>query len=539
MKKPEKLIIIGLDGATFDVLDPLLNAGKLPQIQQLITEGCFGELRSTYPPVTGPAWIAIATGLNPGNTGAYDFFSRRKGSSLETKPISSDLVAGKTFWDYLGNVGLRSIIFNYPMLYPAYEINGFMVSGLGSPMTKHITYPPSLIDELNACTGGYKTGVPSYKKKKYMNNEDEYLQFLNRSLDLRIEAAKYLLKEKEWDLFMMVLNETDFIQHYLWKHWDSTHPDYQNSRSSKYRKLFIEFWQKIDNSISELLNLCEEITTILISDHGFGPQSKCFYLNEWLKREGYLVEVSSAKIATKIMKFVKAIARKSPFVAETMGILSKFLPESLRQTIYSQPILYQVDIDKSRAVSLSTNRNAGVIYLTEENSKLRREIITKLNCLNNSSKISFKLEVYEPEDIWYGKFMDYAPDILVNIEGFEGAIDSSTFSSKLYKCESISPNQTGLHRMNGIFVANGPSVISGQKIFDAQVLDVAPTIIYMMGYIPPDNLDGQVLYQIFTRTFKNQHPNRRIEKTQKKQITEDEEQSDEDVIEHLKDLGYL
>lgn len=151
----KKLLIIGLDGATWSVLIPLIEEGELPTLEKLLKNGCYGTLESTIPPVTGAGWLALATGKTPGKTGIIDFVNR-KDKSYKLYPVTSFDFKGHSLWDYLSKVNKKIGVFNYPMLFPPYKINGFMVSGVGAFPEDNITYPPSLKRKLEQITGGMK-----------------------------------------------------------------------------------------------------------------------------------------------------------------------------------------------------------------------------------------------------------------------------------------------------------------------------------------------------------------------------------------------
>ena len=157
----QRLIVVGLDGATWQVVSPLIEQDKLPNMRHLVEKGTFGLLESTFPPVTGPAWTSIASGKNPGKTGVFDFLNRTSQDSYELRLITSTSMRNAgAFWDYLSVAGTRVGIYNYPFLYPPYAINGFMTSGLGSSAKADITYPRELRRQLLELCGGYEIEVP-------------------------------------------------------------------------------------------------------------------------------------------------------------------------------------------------------------------------------------------------------------------------------------------------------------------------------------------------------------------------------------------
>ena len=160
-----KILIIGIDGGTWSVIDNLIERGIIPTIKKLKEGGTFGTLKSTIPPVTGPAWISMATGMNPGKTGAFDFFTKTN-FNYEIKSVNSNFLKEKAFWDILSQKDKKVAIINYPTLYPSYQINGVMISGLIGLHTSKMAYPPKLVEKIKKTCIDYRFEIP-YKEKKY------------------------------------------------------------------------------------------------------------------------------------------------------------------------------------------------------------------------------------------------------------------------------------------------------------------------------------------------------------------------------------
>ena len=148
-----RILVIGLDGATFDIIDPLIKEGVMPNLKKLTEHGTVGSLQSTIPPISGAAWVALATGMKPEKTGIFDFRYRRD-NSFKLYGVTSAAYYGRAVWDYLCQAGKRVGILNYPMLYPVYEVNGFMTAGIGASLDGEFAFPKHLKQELNKLAGG-------------------------------------------------------------------------------------------------------------------------------------------------------------------------------------------------------------------------------------------------------------------------------------------------------------------------------------------------------------------------------------------------
>src|SRR5512146_1369714 len=126
------VLIIGLDGGTFDLITPFIQHGHLPHLKELMQSGVWSELRSTVPPVTASAWSSFMTGKNPGAHGLFDFMQRREGS-YDLAPVSVRDRDGKSVWDLIGDAGKKVIVMNVPVTWPPQPVNGLLVTGMLTP----------------------------------------------------------------------------------------------------------------------------------------------------------------------------------------------------------------------------------------------------------------------------------------------------------------------------------------------------------------------------------------------------------------------
>ena len=122
-----KLLIIGIDGATLDLILPWVESEHLPTIGRLIKSGVHGDLASTLPPVTSPAWPTFMTGCNPGKHGVFDFI-QPTGSDFSL--VNATKIKQPTIWQRLSSAGYRVGVLNVPVTYPPKPLNGFMISGI-------------------------------------------------------------------------------------------------------------------------------------------------------------------------------------------------------------------------------------------------------------------------------------------------------------------------------------------------------------------------------------------------------------------------
>ena len=285
-KKPYKVLVIGMDGATFDIIRPLVKKGKLPTLAKLIANGISSPLRSTFPPVTAPAWVSFMTGKNPGKHGVFDFCGYA--SHGYTRPfVSSRDVQSMTLWKLLSEKGCQVGVINVPITYPPEKVNGFIIPGYQRAFThKEYTYPPELFYEIEKM--GYELDY-SGDLVPFNDDKTDYIQGWNKVVDARRRTSINLMKKYNWDFFMTVYKCTDEVQHHFWKYYDRTYADCPEHLRQRYGNVIEDFYQKVDDAIAEQMSLLDENSVVVImSDHGAGPLTKHFNLNRWLIQEGYM-----------------------------------------------------------------------------------------------------------------------------------------------------------------------------------------------------------------------------------------------------------
>lgn len=539
MQRSNKVIVIGLDGATFSILRPLMNKGIMPNLKRIIKEGASGILMSTIPPLTAPAWCSFATGKNPGKHGAHDFVV--KDNSGDMRIINSKKIKGKKIWNILSEHNKKVGIIHFPISYPPEEVNGFMISGFISPPNKSdYTYPSELyaelIDELGDYIFNVKVPVETRWHRLTMKDVKPFIDKLYREIELRYRAFKYLKKTKEWDFLYILFMSFDKIQHVLWKYLSSDEPAYPEGEIYQYA---LRCYKQIDDILGEIMEMADDETSlIIVSDHGFGPKNKWFYINIWLERNGYL--------SKNVKKLVIAKIR------EKLGLESnKYFKGIPAPTVKRSEFL---DMQKTKAyspnsssygifINLKGRDKNGIVNQGEEYNSIRAEIREKLLALKDEETGEKIFDsVYFAEDIYSGPFLERAPDlILLPAEGY--MVIDSLFN--IYGKEVIKVHASeGTHRLEGVFIAFGQRYIrKGLKISNINITDIAPTILYLMGLPIPSDMDGKVVTSIFEESFLKSNPlvisdseTDRNSIEDKMVYTEDDEQQ---IISELKGLGYI
>ncbi len=542
------VIVLGLDGATWDVLDPLIAEGRLPELETLVAGGRAGTLESTFPPITGPAWLSMATGQNPGKTGVFYFRNRTDPDSFEFESLGSAAFEGESFWDVLAARGVGVGVFNFPMLYPPYELggDGFLVSGFGSPEDETLTSPASLHGELDEVTGGYEVKVP-YAEPKYRSRPDALFDDLLRVLEKRETALTYLLNEKRPELFFGVLSVTDWAQHYFWRHHDPEHVLHDPDAPSAHRDALGRLWERVDETVGAVAEIAdrEDATLLLVSDHGFGPVNRTFHSNAWLESQGFRVPADTSllgSLRSRYFPYLRAVAEPVVSAIPPLNDIARSVGETIRGSLTD-------DIDWNRSVAFAPRQNltCGMLYLLSEDPDDAQAVVDALEGLTTPDGDPLAVEVHRPDELYHGPKVDLAPDILFTVEGFGCAVDPRNLTTDEYVTAGPpTPPRSGGHRTEGVYVAAGAGIAEDGRetanSADTSLLDIAPTLLYAMGEPIPDVMDGTVLTDLFTTSFTEE---RAVTRQPLSVLTASDrgegrgERDTDEVQKRLEDLGYI
>ncbi|MEK6407020.1 MAG: alkaline phosphatase family protein [Acidobacteriota bacterium] len=551
-----KLLVIGLDGASFDVLDPLIEKGYLPNIASLIAGGSRSNLETTFPPITAVAWSSFMTGKNPGKHGIFEFVRREHHSKRELA-VNASFRQGRAIWDLLGDAGKRVIIHNFPCTYPPHEINGLMIADFMTPRgRKDFTYPASLLTEIEAAFGPYRLHLSQTYAE---GNVDAVLDELFDELEYKARVATYLMTCYDWDGFFQYFWGTDRIQHELWHIIDEAHPRHNKAEAAAYRDRVYEYFRRVDEIVGGLIELAGDDPLVLIaSDHGFGPVHKYCSLNIWLLQQGFLKLKRDALTRAKHLMFSLGLTPEWAFT------MTRKIPGALRpargvsskpgaSTLINKLFLSFNDVDWSRSMAFSKG-NYGQIYVNlkgrepdgvvaeEDYESVRDAIIGRLRALNDPlTGEGWVGQVWNREEIYNGPLVGDAPDIaFLPADMRHLPLGNADFTSNKFMVDAF--GISGCHRMNGVMIARGQAIRPGFSFDAASIYDIAPTLLYLMDQNVPDDMDGRVLREAISEEYLNANPVRlSAQGASERQSSEMEFSPEEnaEVIERLKQLGYI
>jgi predicted AlkP superfamily phosphohydrolase/phosphomutase len=554
-----RVLVIGLDAATLDLLVPWAQAGRLPLFAQLMREGAYGTLWSTVPAMSPPAWTSMITGQNPGKHGIYDFV-RRQPNTYRLQSVRSDFTRYRTIFDWLSAHGKRVAAINIPMTYPPAPVNGIMISGLGAPAgSGRFTYPSTLRDELLA------QGAPLMEfEDAYIPGQDElYITNLIRVAQAQGKLALDLLRRELWDLFFVVFRGVDEAQGFLWHHMDPSHPRHDPALAEHFGDAILRMYQTAEDVIRRLIEAAGEGTTVfIVSDHGGGSLVREVYLNTWLCQHGWL----SLRPHHTLSDLHRGVMRRlglsrdrlsGKFAGPLALKLRQIVPLGLQHALLPAAALTlaeAVDWPKTKAysfgyvgqiyINLQGREPMGIVHAGQEYEDLLAEITQALYQLVDPEYGAKVVDrVYRRDEIYWGPYAESGADLSVIMRNMSYITHLRHELGGRDVFGPVRTNESGTHRPNGLFIAAGQNVISGIRDIEADIVDVTPTILSVIGVPLPDDLDGRVLHAAFsTNAPDNSFTSLKNELgiTNRPTVTEWENEQDErDVMDRLRQLGYL
>jgi len=566
LDKPHKILVIGLDGATFDLMLPWIDEGLLPHLGGLMEGGSWSRLESTTPPITPCAWSSFMTGMNPGKHGLFDFVEPIEGEHGFQFTNASSRRA-PSLWKLLSEQDRKVGVVNVPMTYPPEPVNGYLLSGLDTPHEQSsYSYPAELRAELRAKGIPYRVDLRHLGDMRTDKLRDRRLADMHEMETIRTKAVKHLRETMPADFNMVVYIASDQVQHHFWHYMDESHDKYDAAGAKKYGNAIRDTYIHLDSLIGELLEDVDDDTVVMImSDHGFGPvKNTRLRLNQLLAEEGMLSFAAESKTG-KRFRAVAGTFEKALKATLTPGMKAKLanLFPKLRVSVESADSA-QVDWSRTTACANEVYRMSPAVWLnrkdrtTDGTLKSDEEINS---ALDHAERVLGELEdpttgervisqVLQTRNIYHGPFTSHAPDLLVSwwLDGFLLEKSSADTSSPIVEhCEKSvigGVEFAGGHKLDGVFMMCGGPTRVGNAFEGANIVDVAPTILYLMGLPIPQDMDGKVLVDAIDPDYVSRHMpeygenvlNGGDQEPPQKTMSADDEKL---VAERLQALGYL
>ena len=530
-----RTLLLALDGATLDILNPLMEAGAMPFLKSFLDNGTRGELLSTPNPLTPPAFTSMMTGRGPGHHGVFDFIraEEREGLLFFTLINARD-VRSETIWSIASRQDKSITCLNFIAMYPPRPVKGHIVPGFVTARNLKLNiYPPELYEQLKGLPGFNVKDVSwdldeGRKPVLGLSEEgyEEWLQYNIRKERQWFEITRHLMISDPTDLTAVVFDGVDKLQHLVWRFLDPAYfPQQPSDWELRIREICRDYFRRLDGFLSELVRIAgPDSRVFMVSDHGFGPTHEIFYANTWLSRNGYLTWKDG-----------------------TPDDHSESLTAQHLRTHYET-----IDWDRTTAYVRTSSSNGIYIRTAAEPGQsgiapsdyhaFRAQLIAKLSDYRDPATGERVVKkILTREEAFPGAYMAGAPDLTL-------VLRDGGFVSILKAPSSLKPRSevNGTHRHEGILFAAGKGIKKGHHSAPQSILDVAPTLLHSIGLPVPEDLEGRVATELFEPEFLREQPVRIGAPTlapdkvreQGRQATMTEAEQAQ-VMERLKALGYM
>ncbi|HVL63880.1 MAG TPA: alkaline phosphatase family protein [Actinomycetota bacterium] len=539
-----KAAVIGLDGAAWHLLDPLLSSGVMPRLAALRSRGAWGTMRSTVPTYTPPAWTSAATGVNPGRHGIYGFV---EGHAQVERPTlaHSGRVKSPTIWEMAGAQGVRTGVYNLPLTYPPQPLDGWMVSGMMTPgygerqpgfaSWNGDAVSEELVRRINDWAPGYVLDISANYEQDW--RDDALARRALGAIRQRKIVLERLLELDEPDVLFSVQEAPDRLQHVYYRYLDPADEMHDTPAARAVRPLLHECFAAIDEIVGLLDDWAGDSGGVIVcSDHGFTRWEMTVHLNALLARWGYFALKPGAA------------ALRSGLVRKAVPVAKRFLPRRLAREAKGRTFS-AVDWERTRAfaspipqqgiiVNVRGREPQGVVD-PDELESVKDDLTRRLLETRAPDGAPLVDEVHRSEDVFHGDAREGAPDLLPVMRDHRYENSDEIFHKDPFSDVRHMPR--GVHHMDGIVAIAGPGARAGARI-EGHVMDVTPTLLYLAGLAVPEGLDGRVL----TAAFEDDHlRGRPIESTAAIERAAGDGESpysreEEAMIEEsLRGLGYL
>jgi predicted AlkP superfamily phosphohydrolase/phosphomutase len=456
----ERVLILGLDCAPPELVFDRWR-GDLKNLGRLMEEGIFGELESTIPPITVPAWTSMMTGKSPGTLGFYGFRNRADYSYDAMVFANSTSVREDRVWDILSRQRKRSVVIGVPQTYPPKPLNGCLITSFLTPDTTcQYTYPPELKGEVEGLVGEYMLDVDNFRT----DEKERLLEQIYEMTERRFRVAKHLMATKPWEFFIVVEIGLDRIHHGFWKFFDAGHRKYQPG--SQYEGAIKDYYLYLDRQVGEMLSVAgDDTAVIVVSDHGAQRMEGGVCINEWLMEKGYLTLEERPK---------------------------EMVPLSAVKIDWDHTVAWGEGGYYCRLfLNVKGREPRGIVERSmydEVRDKLKRE----LESLTDDNGNPMGTRVFKPEEV-YPVVRGIAPDLIVYFGGLGWRSVGSVGIGAIHTFENDTGPDDANHSQHGIFIMKAPGMKARGKSSGLHIMDVAPTVLKLLGLKVPGDIEGKAI----------------------------------------------
>jgi predicted AlkP superfamily phosphohydrolase/phosphomutase len=471
----DRLMVIGLDGATFRVLDGLWERGQMPCLAGMMERGERAVLLSTVPPVTAPAWGTFLTGKDPGGHGVFDWRSPLR-SAGGRKLLSGTDLHGQVLPGICACEAVPAVLVNIPMTYPPRETCGVLVTGMLTPsLESTFTWPPELSRDQLWRRLHYSIDVEPPSGR---DDLPAFVDRLSRMTRARTSAVLALLERvPQWRLCCVVFVATDRLQHHLWHLMDEDHPLHRDRDFH----VVAPFWSALDDCLSQLFERAGSLTPkMIVSDHGFGPLWEVVDVNAYLARAGLLCYRRGAAVR----RFHLGLGIRARL---GMGDATDSPPIDWAGTAaYSGS-----ETEEGVYINVRDREPWGTVEEGADYERARTEVKAALEKLTDpDTGARLVINCFDREEIYSGPWVERAPDLLLELTpGYKVLNDLHRRATVLPVGKGVYGG-TGRHQREGVLIVDGFGALSSAP---HHIRDILPTILNVLRIPIPEGVEGRSL----------------------------------------------
>ncbi|RMH04325.1 MAG: hypothetical protein D6702_03360 [Planctomycetota bacterium] len=548
-----RVVFVGIDGATWDLIEPMIAAGRLPNLAAMVRAGASGPLASTRPPNSSLAWTSFQTGVHPGKHGIF-FFREQRPGSYDRPVVSFHSIQAPTIWRLASDAGRKVSVAYVPMTFPPEEVTGGMVGGLLTPDRRaDFVRPPGLRAELEAALGFELPSDNEPERLFHASDEETALRSLYETTDKVEQVGLEMLRRHDPDLFAIVFRGVDLASHQAWcfqdPEWAARNPKAARGRET----ILADMYERLDAALGRFRaaahELDGEVAFGCCSDHGFGPISHRFYLNAWLVEKGWLVlkegAVRSGRLRLWLQRKWAGLMRRSGLSRRRLarGAAPDRRPE--------EAIRDMIDWRRTRAwssfsggedivlINLRGREPEGIVEPGEEYERLRDEIIAGLHEVRAPDGSRIVARAFRREELWQGPQLHLAPDIQFLTR--DTAVNCAPSPVHPRIVEPALEGRPAMHRMQGVWLWEGEGIFRPGCRHGYQIADMGATILHLLGLPLPGHLDGRPMLEALEPAWLDAHPPvpGPPAELRPRQVGGPAGGDDERLVETMRALGYM
>ncbi len=496
MSRTERLVILGLDGATWSVLDPMRERGLMPNLDALLSRSAHGTLRSCIPPVTSAAWTTMMTGCGPARHGVFDhrYYDAAAG---RLKVNHAQRVRVPTFWHQLSDSGRSVISLNLPVTYPPLSVRGIVVSGMDAPhLDAALSGAPAFAERLRAEVPGYHLRSLWKRPPRDLAEMAENSRQTAEIFEAEAEAGWLADRmNPDWSALLVQFQNLDPFQHRAWRYLNVDETGIDDPAMNEAAGSVMA---GLDRAIGRLCELADKrgAGVMVVSDHGFGPCLGRVHANR------ILIDAGIARMPGVAGR----LRRRATQAADHLRLwgAKRDDPEA-RSASFDQSVTAQFPFDWKLTLAFAPHQDtAAMIYL---NSADRRAGAPLSNARQlddaRAATIAALAEAKHPET-----GLPLFPNVISTAEAYgidparEGFPDLIAPPDEPYwvRCKlapgrdwiDADPMMPGTHRPEGVIALAGAGIEPGRTL-NAQLRDVAPSILAWFGLPIPGHVEGEPL----------------------------------------------